>query len=74
MPDMSDPKLIDFKFKGIKSGDDDYDLLGLVKAETLVGALELARPILAQFRQTYSRINVEFTVDGRHQGATPEAE
>jgi hypothetical protein len=23
-------------------GDDDYDLLGLVKAETLVGALELA--------------------------------
>jgi hypothetical protein len=48
MPDMSDPKLIDFKFKGIKSSDDDYDLLGQVKAETFVGALELDDPCAVQ--------------------------
>src|SRR5215831_5797165 len=37
MPDMTDSDPISFQFKGIKSDNDDYDLLGYVKAETLRG-------------------------------------
>src|SRR5215467_4420675 len=62
MPDMTDSDPISFQFKGIKSDNDDYDLLGYVKAETLREALELARPMFAEFRQKCQRINVEFTV------------
>ncbi len=65
MPDEKDhPDAIRFVFKGIKTNDVDFDVLGSLRAATLAEALELARPILAEFRRKYRRINVEFTVEG----------
>jgi hypothetical protein len=64
MLDMKDhPDRIRFLFKGIKTNDVDFDVLGSVRAATLAEALELARPIFAEFRGKYRRINVEFTVE-----------
>ena len=64
MPDVTNPNTIRFLFKGIKTSDIDFDMLGSVRAATLAEALELARPMFAEFRRKYRRINVEFTVEG----------
>jgi hypothetical protein len=40
MPDVTNPNTIRFLFKGIKTSDIDFDVLGSVRAATLAEALK----------------------------------